>query len=346
MKKQILPLASNFIKLLLVSIFVYLCFKFVLPLFFPFIAAAFFATLFHPLFSYLHKRFPLKPGYFSFVLYMLIVSLIFLFFYFIFYNIYSILNYLYCQNYFFNLSNRFSDYYNYCCENISNFFNLPISVIHDYCDRCILKLLNNMQSTIAPFAFDWCTLLLKNIGKIFTFLLITGLSFFIIFKDYNSIVKYVSSNAYGKHCLKVCNNIIISIRQYLSAQIIIILIVAVICSVTYYFIKAPSFIFLGITSALLDALPFIGSGIVFIPLTIYNIFIHNYISAAISFTCYILCSITREILEPHLIGKRTGIRPLFIIISVYCGMRLFGIIGIFYGPIACLIIYQLFIAII
>lgn len=48
--------------------------------------------------------------------------------------------------------------------------------------------------------------------------------------------------------------------------------------------------------------------------------------------------ILREILEPRLIGKEVGIKPLYLIISVYAGIELFGIGGVILGPVSLTIL--------
>ncbi|NLP15413.1 MAG: AI-2E family transporter, partial [Clostridiales bacterium] len=55
-------------------------------------------------------------------------------------------------------------------------------------------------------------------------------------------------------------------------------------------------------------------------------------------TVYLLCQIIREIVEPKLIGNRIGIRPLYTLMSMYVGLKLFGIAGFILGPVGLIII--------
>ena len=48
----------------------------------------------------------------------------------------------------------------------------------------------------------------------------------------------------------------------------------------------------------------------------------------------------REFLEPKLIGKKVGIYPIAILLSVYAGVKLFGLGGILKGPLGLVMIYQ------
>ena len=45
-------------------------------------------------------------------------------------------------------------------------------------------------------------------------------------------------------------------------------------------------------------------------------------------------------LEPKLIGKKVGVSPIAILLSIYAGVKLFGLWGIIGGPLGFVIIYQ------
>ena len=47
--------------------------------------------------------------------------------------------------------------------------------------------------------------------------------------------------------------------------------------------------------------------------------------------------VVREVLELKLLSSKLDIHPLVIMLSMYIGAEVFGIIGIFIGPIYCLI---------
>ena len=48
----------------------------------------------------------------------------------------------------------------------------------------------------------------------------------------------------------------------------------------------------------------------------------------------------RQITEPKMIGKQIGLRPIYTIMSMYIGFRLFGVAGFLLGPIGVLIVRQ------
>ena len=94
-------------------------------------------------------------------------------------------------------------------------------------------------------------------------------------------------------------------------------------------------------AGVLDALPFIGTGIVLMPLAIVALLGGRTMVAAVCVGLYVTCILLRESLEPKLIGKRIGVRPILILISLYVGIKLFGLAGIIKGPLGFIILWEL-----
>lgn len=46
----------------------------------------------------------------------------------------------------------------------------------------------------------------------------------------------------------------------------------------------------------------------------------------------VICNLTREFLEPKLIGEHLGIPAIMVLVTVYVGIRLFGVSGVITGP--------------
>ena len=53
-------------------------------------------------------------------------------------------------------------------------------------------------------------------------------------------------------------------------------------------------------------------------------------------------AVVREVLEPRLMGKEMGLKPLYVLLSVYVGLKLFGVGGIVLGPIGLTILKTVF----
>ena len=90
----------------------------------------------------------------------------------------------------------------------------------------------------------------------------------------------------------------------------------------------------------MDMLPFIGTGIMLIPLALYQLISGHYLQAFLCFALYAVCALVREFLEPKLIGDRVGVWPVGILFAVFAGLHLFGIWGIIKGPLSLVIICE------
>ena len=98
--------------------------------------------------------------------------------------------------------------------------------------------------------------------------------------------------------------------------------------------------FVGILAGILDALPFIGTGIVLVPLGVFQILEEIFGRAFVCGVLYVVCIFLREILEPRLIGRKIGVSPIAVLVSLYAGIRLFGVWGIIKGPLGFVLIYE------
>ncbi len=105
--------------------------------------------------------------------------------------------------------------------------------------------------------------------------------------------------------------------------------------------KGGYIIVISIITALLDILPVFGTGTVLIPWAIYS-FIMGDIPFAIGLVVlYILITVIRQVIEPHLVAMNVGIHPIFTLASMYIGIQLFGVIGIFVLPITIVLLKTL-----
>lgn len=121
----------------------------------------------------------------------------------------------------------------------------------------------------------------------------------------------------------------------------ILLIISLLCSVILSVAGISGGIFLGILAGVLDMLPFIGTGIVLVPLSIWQLFNGRYVQMAVCLVLYGACILTREMLEPKLIGKRVGVAPIYMLLAIYAGVKLFGVGGIIKGPLSLIVICEI-----
>ena len=90
----------------------------------------------------------------------------------------------------------------------------------------------------------------------------------------------------------------------------------------------------GVIMGLLAFLPIIGIGVVFIPAALYLIFTGRMASGIFFIVFYLALSISVDnLIKPKLVGKRVKMHTLLVFFSIIGGLKLFGILGIIYGPL-------------
>lgn len=181
---------------------------------------------------------------------------------------------------------------------------------------------------------------IKVLGVAGGFLVTFIIAAILLAKDYDNIMNRMLEREECHVLLEVICGIIRYIATYVKAQLIIIFVIACLAAGVLGISKIPQGVLWGILAGIMDALPFIGTGIVLFPVALALFFNGYYGKAVVCIVLYICCIFVRELLEPRLIGKRLGINPVAVLVSLYAGIQLFGVSGIIKGPLGFIMIYE------
>ena len=159
-------------------------------------------------------------------------------------------------------------------------------------------------------------------------------------RDYDKIMNNLLDREEFHVLLEVICGVIRYIATFVRAQLVIMSAIFLLAGVVLSVSGIRHGALWGLLAGLMDALPFIGTGIVLMPLAVVQLFQGNYGRAVVCLILYAACVFLREMLEPRLIGKRMGISPIAVLMAVYAGIQLFGLWGIIKGPLGFMMIYQ------
>lgn len=229
-----------------------------------------------------------------------------------------------------------------CCCELDGKFGWDGQQIETYVIEQMTVVMENVQIQVVPQILSSSYNCFKGIFAAVGFLAITCIAAFLLEKDYTAIVGSLKEAEELNLVWSVVNGVLSYIITFIRAQGVILLIISVLCSVTLLFAKIPGGLLFGVMAGVLDMLPFIGTGIVLVPLSIWQLLNGRYVQTIVCLVLYGACVLTRELLEPKLIGKRIGIAPVFMLMAVYAGMKLFGVGGIVKGPLALIVIYEIY----
>lgn len=160
-------------------------------------------------------------------------------------------------------------------------------------------------------------------------------------KDYDEIVARWREKHWFMRVRDLYDKTVRMIFSYMKAQLIIMSVIGGICSVVFWWAGYGMPFLWGYIVGFLDMLPFIGTGITLLPLALFELVMGRTALAIIFVLLYVVCYFVREFMEPRLIGQRVGIHPLIILMSVFLGVKLYGLVGIVAGPLSYLLIKEL-----
>lgn len=93
-------------------------------------------------------------------------------------------------------------------------------------------------------------------------------------------------------------------------------------------------------TALVDAVPMLGTGTVLIPWCLWCLVQGDAARALGLAGLYVTAMLTRSALEPKLIGRHLGMNPLVTLVAMYAGYRIWGVGGMIFAPVLTVIAKQ------
>ena len=131
-------------------------------------------------------------------------------------------------------------------------------------------------------------------------------------------------------------------RATLKGTLLIGLLQGGLAGLAFFVVGLPNAVFWGAIMAVLSIIPSVGSSLVWIPAAII-LMANSQLAAGIGLLifCGVLVGSLDNLLRPILVGKDTKLHELMIFLSTLGGIFMFGVVGLFVGPI----IASLFVAI-
>ncbi|MEG2000878.1 MAG: sporulation integral membrane protein YtvI, partial [Evtepia sp.] len=128
---------------------------------------------------------------------------------------------------------------------------------------------------------------------------------------------------------------------YIKAQLFLSLAVFIILVIGLSFMRLPYAILIALGFAIVDFIPIIGSGTFMIPWAIIDCVLGNWSDGLALLMIWGVIALFRRIAEPRVVGTQTGLHPVLALLSIYVGMRSFGVLGMVFAPVFLLVVINL-----
>lgn len=319
------------IKIVLAAAAVYLGMKYIFPVVLPFLFALLFAKLLHPLAVKIEQKTKLKRTMacaLTYLIFLLIIGVIAAGLCYLCYRMGSS-----CIQNLGKIGDMAEEFWCLCCERVEQISGISMDGMEGK--------FNEKMGVFTDGAMQYS----KEAGQwafgFFAKMFVTFVSTLLILNDYTNLRKIVHQSKTGSRIREVYHDLKKAAWAYLKAQMMIFGVVIVICIGGLLLMQNKYAILAGIAIGICDTLPFIGTGTIFIPWALIDILMGNYAAAVMHIAIYLVCTFVRQILEPKLVGTKLGVHPLAVLVSLYIGIKIYGGIGVVFGPVSALILWEI-----
>ncbi len=322
--------------LVLSSIIIILFIYLLSPLFYIFCWGAILAFFIYPIYNHLNKKFKNKRR-FSAIL-VLIGFLIFIIspLTLLFFNFYSqMLKFLENLQ---PITQKDIEKFIQGLQNYPYIYDL-ISKIIDQLEPYLPQLQERLIQLLSKIFQDSFTLFKNFIKFIISFgfkLAFTLITLYYFLIDGERAVKEIIKLIPGeeKEKEKIINRISLILKGVLYGNILTAFVQGLLAFIIYFLLDIPHYLLWAFLTVIASFIPAFGTGLIWVPLTIYLLIIGSYTKALILllYSALIVAQID-NILKPFLIGEKIKIHNLLVLFSVLGGLIKFGFLGLFLGPV-------------
>lgn len=322
-----------------ITLAVYFAYRYLLPYVIPFLVAYILVHLLNPVTEAIRKKLPWKKEVIvSVLLVILLAGMTFLFYWFYCLLMGQIRRIAMNFDYYYTC---FCGWVDGCCHMAEKSFGIQVDELRDFVYSSLEHATEQIRVYIVPGVVNYSVRYLKKALDAGLFLLMLFVAVILLMKDYDEMIDRMQKYRIYRHIHNITDRMWKQGGMYMKAQCIIIFVIILLCTGGLWALGSPYFLVLGIVIGLMDALPFIGTGTVLIPMAVFLLF-QKKIRLALGYLgLFLLTYVVREFLEPRLIGAKLGIYPFVMVVVVYAGLYLYGPAGVLLGPVTLLTVMEI-----
>ncbi len=195
---------------------------------------------------------------------------------------------------------------------------------------------SSMLTSLLTGIVGGVTSFITSIPKALIFVLVTVISsiyFSLDLENINAFVKNKLPKKASAWLVNFKNKFLKTMIKYLRSYVVIMLLTFIIMLFGFLVLGIKYAVLFAFIVALLDALPLIGVGTVLVPWSVYQLIFGNTRLGIGLVILFITHAVTRQFVEPKIVGKNLGIHPVISLILLYVGYYIFGFMGLFLIPL-------------
>lgn len=321
---------------------------------YPFMIAIILAFLINPLVNFLEQKICLPRGISVIVSLLLIFSVIIGFIILLVTEIISGTTYL--AKVIPNHIEIFMTFIeNFIADSIIPYYNETASLFNKFNEsqqNTIVKNIQVISQTITTHASQFIQTSLKNMPAIIswfpntaTALIFSLMATFFISKDWYRLLrltnKVLPQKIYsgGKRLIEDLKHALIG---FITAQFTLISLTTMTILIGLLILRVNYSITIALICGLIDIIPYLGTGTIFIPWIIYAAITQDTSLSIGLAVLYMIVIVQRQLIEPKVLSSSIGLDPLATLIALFIGYKWIGFFGLIFGPVILVILNTLY----
>ncbi|MDA8227206.1 MAG: sporulation integral membrane protein YtvI [Desulfitobacterium hafniense] len=305
--------------------------------FLPFIFAIVFAFLLEPVVVYFMKSLRLGRTYAAFFTLLLAMTVAGIFIFIIMARLYNELSELAVTlpNY-----NNIVDFLTRQVNTLEKFVNLNPQI-----QTAIFSSTESILNSFQHWAKAGSVILLSFLASlpgIFIVLVVSIIATLFMSSSYPSVKRFIEGlfpTHWRSSAHVIGEDLGTAIVGFLRAEVILVSVTTFTIIFGLLLLGNRYAVTLGVISGILDIIPIVGTGMLFVPWIIFLFLIGSFWSGIKLLILWVVTVVIRQLLEPKIMSQSIGLHPLPTLISMYVGLQLLGGLGLILGP-ATLIVYE------
>lgn len=211
----------------------------------------------------------------------------------------------------------------------------------DVIQNAIAQAKSNLTSILLDIVQNKGSAPLTSVPNFLLGLFIAFISSYFFLKDregiHNIYEKYVIT-LFGQGLERTKQELKSSLWGYVKTQLILMIYTFGITWIGLTILHSPFALLLAIIIAIIDALPFFGSGFILWPGALIHLILGDPKMAIGYLVIYGAVQIMRQIMQPKILGTQIGLHPLLTLFAMYFGYRSIGFWGLILGPVLAVLL--------
>ena len=231
----------------------------------------------------------------------------------------------------------------YDFEDVDNFIQTYLG-FNVSTEKFVLPLMNTLQESLTVSIPD----IISSIVELFVGLFVMLFLLYYIFKDGDNLMRSIMGvlPVSEKHKTEIKDESRKILYGVMYGQLLIAILQGFLGGLAFMIFGLSNPVFWGFIMAILAFIPILGTPAVWVPAGIIQIISGNLFAGIglLAFGAFIMFTI-ENIVRPKIIGRRSGMHPLLVVLSIFGGIKLFGVIGLIIGPVLvalCVLIIKIF----